>query len=147
MSRSRLLGSRSRQARHLARADNRDRTALDPAQQLRGEIGAYCHVCIGRLSERGLSSYSSSRSGRRLKERPECRAGGILSFCDEESLFDLPADLGLADNHRVQPRCNGGEVIGGVVLPMGVERLGERLCVEPARLQHQFLEGSKPPVI
>ena len=48
-------------------------------------------------------------------------------------LADLRRDLRLAEDHRVQPGRHREQVLGGVLLPVRVQRLGELVQVDAAR--------------
>src|SRR6266542_4736726 len=53
----------------------------------------------------------------------------------------------LSRNHRVQPGGDGEQVPAGVVLKVGVQRLGEVDGIHGVRLAQQALEGQEPRVI
>jgi hypothetical protein len=55
------------------------------------------------------------------EEAVQHRAGGSLDEGQLVCALDLSLDLGLADDHRLQPGCDAEEVAGGVGSAQGVE--------------------------
>jgi hypothetical protein len=56
-------------------------------------------------------------------------------------------DLRLTENHGVDPRGHGEEVLGGVVLVVGVQGLGELVGRDLARLREEPLHVQETMVI
>ena len=73
--------------------------------------------------------------------------GGVLGLGAPQRLADLGVDLRLAEHHRVEPGGDGEQVVGGVVLPVRVQGLGQLLGAHAAGLGEQALQGQEPGVI
>jgi hypothetical protein len=136
-----------RERRHLARADHDDVPVVQTRERLRSQVGAEADECVGRCAERGLLPDATARAPGRVEHAGEQGAGGTLRLGAAERLANLRIDLRLAEHHRVQPRRDLEEVIRGVALPVGVQRVGELLGRDPSRLAEHSLQREEPRVV
>ena len=79
-----------------------------------------------------------------MEDPREHRPGGILGLGAVQRLAHLCVDLRLAQHHRVEPCGDGEEVVGGVALPVGVQRIGQLLGATPRVSQSSRFKARNP---
>ncbi len=128
-----------------------DEDGLDAAggERARGQLGRLAgadqqHAALGEVAERPLRELDGDRrdgdraladpglgadplaGGERAAEEPvEDRAGRALDQRELVGALDLALDLGLAEDHRVEPGGDPEEVAGGLEPRVGVEALDQ----------------------
>ena len=132
---------------HLAGAHHDHTPMLEAVERLGGEVGAERHEGVWRLAERGLLANATTRAPRRVEHAGEHRPGGALPLGAPQRLTNLRVDLCLAEHHRVEPRRDLEQMVGGVTLPVGVQRVGELLGGDAARLAEHAFQGQEPGVV
>ena len=132
---------------HLTGPHHHDSSTPQPSERLVGQIGSQGDERVRRRAEGGLGPGSSSGASRGVEERAHRRAGGVFCLRGAQRLANLRVDLGLADHHGVQPRGHGEQVVGRVVFPVGVQRLGQLLRPHPSGLGEHALQRQEPGVV
>ena len=102
---------------------------------------------VGRGAERRLLADPAPGARRGVEQPGQARPGGALALGAAERLAHLRVDLRLAQHHRVEPRRDREQVVGGVLLPVGVERLGQLVGVDAAGLGEQPLQRQEAGVV
>ena len=94
-------------------------------------------------------SWRTRRPGarRRVEEAGERGTGGALALGPPQRLAHLCVDLRLAEDHRVEASGDGEQVVGGVLLPVGVQGLGQFLGRDAPGLGEQPLQRQEPGVV
>ena len=87
----------------------------------------------------GLLADAAAGGERAAEEAVEDRPGGALDQRQLVGAFDLALDLGLADDHRVEPGGDPEEVVGGVAAAARVE-VAEQLGGRDLRLAGEDAE-------
>jgi len=110
---------------HLARSHEQGRLAGEILEDLRGQIdGDACdrHRTLGdaRLVDDALGG----RKGP-LEEARQDRSTGTRLDCDPVGVLQLPQDLGLADDHRVDRGCHPKDVPDGIAVGVLVDEVVE----------------------
>ena len=130
-----------------------------PGDQFGGGAGAdHQHLALGEVAERALRDLDRDRRDRdaaladrglvagppagrerAAEEAVEDRPGGALDQRQLVGAFDLALDLGLADDHRVEPGGHPQQVAGGVGRAQRVE-VAEQLGRPDLRLAGEHAE-------
>ena len=112
---------------------------LEIAQRIAGEIDGDRRHRHARASERGLRAHPLAGAERVAEEPVRDRPRGALDERQLVRALHLPLDLGLADDHRVEPGRDREQVTHGVGAAERVEA-AEQLGRPDARLARQLGE-------
>ena len=135
------------QGRHLPGAHDHDVAILEPAERFAGEVGAQRHEGVGGGAERGFLTSATSGADRGMEQPGEGGVGGIFAVGTPKRFPHLGDDLRLAQHHRVEPARHREQVVGGVLLPVGVQGLAQLLGRDVPGLDQQALQGQEPGVV
>ena len=138
---------RERERGHPAGADDHDGAALETLERGGGQRGAEGDVGIRRRTDRGLLPHAATGARRGVEQARQVGAGSVLAVGSPQRLAHLRLDLRLTEYQRVEPRRDREQVIGGVALPVRVQRLGQFLRGDTARLDQEALQRQEPRVI
>ncbi len=135
------------EGRHLPGSHDDGLAALETAEGLGGEVGAQRHERVGRGAEAGLRPDPPARARGCVEQSREARSRRVLPLGPAQRLANLCVDLRLAQDHRVQTGGDGEQVVGRVLLVVGVQGLGEGLVVHVVGLGEQLLQRQEPAVV
>jgi hypothetical protein len=82
-----------------------------------------------------------------VEEPGQLGSRGLLALRPAQRLAHLRLDLRLTEHQRVETGRDREQVIGGVALPVRVQRLGQFLRGDTARLDQEALQRQEPRVI
>ena len=132
---------------HPSGADDDDVPSSEVAERVGREVGPQRHERVRRGAERCLGACATARPRGRVEQRARRGTRCPLGLGRAQRLADLRVDLRLADHHGVQPRGHTEEMVGRVLLPVRVERFGQFLRGDPARLGQDPLQPQEPGVV
>ena len=132
---------------HPSGADHDRPPSGDPTQRLVRQVRADRDVRVRRGAEARLLPYPAAGAHGRVEHGIEHRTGRALGFGPAERLTHLPLDLRLTEDHRIQTRGHREQVVGGVALPVRVQRIGQLLVFDAPRLDEDALECDEPGVV
>ena len=135
------------QGGHPSRPHNQDRTAGQPAQGSVGQVGTHLEHGHGGRPDRRLGPNPPTSPDGRAEQRGKRLPGSALGFGGAIGLPDLGQDLGLSQHHGVDSRGDGEQMLCGVVLVVGVQRIGELLGRQLARLGQEPLQVEESRVV
>ncbi len=105
----------------LAGADHQHPLLTEVAKRAPGKPDSHRGDRDPLLADRGLLAHPAAGSESAAEETVEDRPGGALDQRQLVGAFDLALDLGLADDHRVEPGGDLEKVVGRVARAQRVE--------------------------
>ena len=129
----------------LAGADDQHVAVGEVAVGVQREVDGDRGDAVAALADRRLGAHALARLERRAEELVGQRAGRARVERELVGALDLALDLGLADDHRVQPADDAVQVARGVAVAQRVDALEQLGRAQPgAAREHADDRRSRP---
>ncbi|GBC87536.1 hypothetical protein HRbin12_01546 [bacterium HR12] len=135
------------EARHPPGADDDRGAPLEPPEGLGGELGAGVDEGVGGRADPRFGPHAPPGPEGGLEQPGEGPVHGALGLGRAERVADLGQDLGLAEDHGVEPRGHLQEVLDGLVLVVGDEGRSDLAGLHAPGLAEQALQGLEARVV